>query len=378
MKFKLNAEILATYVNLVSKVVSSKANLPILSNILIEIEKNAVVFSGTDLEVQITAKTPVAPLSDGVTTVNAKLFSQYINTLPKEESVEISVDKNVLNVSSQSGAASFATKESEDFPRFEQEESEVLFDIDRNTLLTMIDKTIFAAAKEDIRPILTGVNIEADGEFVTMVALDTFRMSKLSVNVGQTFATRKQFVVNAYALDNLSRILRDAFINSTIDKDIVTFKMAKAGNIIIMQYGDISVSARVIEGEYPEYKAIIPAAYQTQVTLDKQKLLEAIKRVGVFAQSAINQRIVIKFEKEHMTLESIVPELGSVAESIPASIEGDGLTIAFQLKFLGDAISHIDDDAIVFRAINKNSAGVFIQPSLETFVHLMMPLKLDD
>jgi DNA polymerase-3 subunit beta len=377
MRFRINAEIFASYINLASKVVSSKANLPILSNILLDVEKNKVTVVGTDLDVQISAATTLSADDEGKVTVNAKLFSQYINTVPKEESIEVLLDKNSLFVTSQSGSASFSTRDSEEFPLFETNDLEVLCDIPRDTFITMVDKTIFACAKDDIRPILTGVNIEVDAGFVTMVALDTFRLSKISVPIKST-SQRKQIVINSQALEHAGRIMKDAFVSSTAENDDVIIKLSSSGNYCVIEYGDVQVYARLIEGDFPEYKQAIPAAHQVEITLEKQKLIDSLKRVGVFAQSAISQRVIMGFEKGQLTMEANVPEIGEVKEVMPVKMDGESLRIAFQLKFLLDILSHIEDDVVILKAINKNAAGVFYQPSMETFLHLMMPLKLDD
>lgn len=377
MRFRINAEIFASYINLVSKVVSSKANLPVLSNILLDVEKNKVTVIGTDLDVQISAATALSADDEGKVTINAKLFSQYINTVPKEESIEVLLDKNTLFVTSQSGSASFSTRDAEEFPLFETNDLEVLCDIPRETFITMVDKTIFACAKDDIRPILTGVNIEVDAGFVTMVALDTFRLSKISVPI-KTASQRKQIVISSEALDHASRIMKDAFVSSTAENEDVIIKLSATGNYCVIEYGDVQVYARLIEGDFPEYKQAIPAAHQIEISLEKQKLIDSLKRVGVFAQSAISQRVIMGFEKGQLTMEANVPEVGEVKEVMPVKMDGEPLRIAFQLKFLLDILSHIEDDTVILKAINKNAAGVFYQPSMETFLHLMMPLKLDD
>ncbi|WKZ30591.1 MAG: DNA polymerase III subunit beta [Candidatus Dojkabacteria bacterium] len=377
MRFRINAEIFASYINLVSKVVSSKANLPVLSNILLDVEKNKVTVIGTDLDVQISAATALSADDEGKVTINAKLFSQYINTVPKEESIEVLLDKNTLFVTSQSGSASFSTRDAEEFPLFETNDLEVLCDIPRETFITMVDKTIFACAKDDIRPILTGVNIEVDAGFVTMVALDTFRLSKISVPI-KTASQRKQIVISSEALDHASRIMKDAFVSSTAENEDVIIKLSATGNYCVIEYGDVQVYARLIEGDFPEYKQAIPAAHQIEISLEKQKLIDSLKRVGVFAQSAISQRVIMGFEKGQLTMEANVPEVGEVKEVMPVKMDGEPLRIAFQLKFLLDILSHIEDDTVILKAINKNAAGVFYQPTMETFLHLMMPLKLDD
>jgi len=378
MKFRINAEVLSSYVNLVSKVVSSKANMPILNNLLLETSKDTLILTGTDLDIQITAKTPVTSEKDGQITVNSRLFSQYINTVPKAESVEIELDKSKLVVTSKVGSASFAVKDAEEFPLFETSDLEPLFEMDKAQLSQMIDKTVFAAAKEDIRPILTGVNFEMEGDYVTMVALDTFRLSKIATKVTNKIVGKKQFVISAFSLENVTRIANDSFVSSVADKDTVSLKASESGNYVMIEYGDVQIFSRFIEGDYPEYKQAIPVAHQTEITVNRSQMLDSLKRVGVFAQSAIGQKVIMNFHDGMVEMESVVPELGNVTEKLEVQIDGEPVKIAFQLKFLIDALSSLSDEVIQLRTINKNSAGLFLQKSLDTYLHLMMPLKLDD
>ena len=378
MEFKISAEVLSSYVNIASRTVNPKANLPLLNNILLEVSKEAIKIVGTDLEVQLTAKAQLHSKETGKTSVNAKLFSQYINTLPKTETLAITQEKGILKVSSKAGDAEFTTRDTDDFPLFEDGEMDTLFTLQGDEFSMMVDKTTFACAKDDIRPILTGINVEIDGNAVTMVALDTFRLSKINATSQTAFSGKKQVVIPALALEHMVKVIRDSFIASVTEKPIITCKLAKAGNFILLQYGDIDLYARLIEGEYPAYKAVIPVAHSTEVTISKATWVESLKRVGVFAQSAIGQKVVLSFGDGKLVMESQVPEVGNIREELEVTIDGEPLKIAFQIKFLLDILSLVSDESVVFRATTKVAPGVFIQPSLDSFLHILMPLKLDD
>lgn len=378
MQFKIGAEVLSSYVNVVSKVVNAKANLPLLNNILIDVQSNALQITGSDLEVQITTALQLKPQEVGKTSVNAKLFSQYVNSIPKDDTIEITSEKGLLKVTSKVGSAEFATRDVDDFPLFEEDDLENLFTLPADVFTQMVEKTIFACAKDDIRPILTGINCEIEGDTVNMVALDTFRLAKISGASQVAYVGKKQVVIPAQAMDNMVRIVKDSFISAITDQQVVTCKLAKNGNYVLLAFGEIKLFARLLDGEYPAYKAIIPVAHQTEVTITRSNFLESLKRVSVFAQSAIGQKVVLTFGEGKLTMESQVPEVGNINEELQVNIEGDPLKIAFQIKFLTDILSQITDEAVVFRATTKVAPGVFIQPSLDTFLHILMPLKLDD
>jgi DNA polymerase-3 subunit beta len=378
MEFKIGAEVLSSYVNTVSKVVNAKANLPLLNNILIDVQSDKLRLTGSDLEIQITTQLQLKALEPGTISVNAKLFSQYLNSIPKDATLTVSQNKGLLKVSSSVGAAEFATREAEDFPLFEDGEMEQLFLMPATEFASMVDMTLFACAKDDIRPILTGVNIEIDNDAVQMVALDTFRLAKITGKSQVAYSGKKQLVIPAAAMDNMVRITKDSFLSSVTDQSVVNCELSKAGNFVLLSYGDVKLYARLLDGEYPAYKAIIPVAHQTEVSLTRSVFLESIKRVGVFAQSAIGQKVVLTFGEGKVVLESQVPEIGNITEEFTATIDGEPLKIAFQIKFLTDILALLTDEVVLFRATSKVAPGVFMQPSLETFLHILMPLKLDD
>jgi DNA polymerase-3 subunit beta len=211
-----------------------------------------------------------------------------------------------------------------------------------------------------------------------MVALDTFRLSKINAQSQTSYTGKKQVVIPATAMEQVVRVIRDSFIASVTEQPVVTCKLAKNGNFVLLQYGDIDVYARLIEGDYPAYKAVIPVAHQTEITITRSLWLESLKRVGVFATSAIGQKVVLNFAEGKLVMESQVPEIGNIREELTMTQEGEPLKIAFQIKFLMDILSLIADETVVFRATSKVAPGVFIQPSLDSFLHILMPLKLDD
>ena len=378
MELVISAEVLASYVNIASKVVNSKANLPLLNNLLLEVSRKSIRIVGTDLEIQISATAQVAAKETGKTSVNAKLFSQYINTISKTESVTIKKGKGVLEVSSKSGDAEFTTRDVDDFPLFESSEMETLFTLQGEQFASMVDKTIFACAKDDIRPILTGINVEVENDSVMMVALDTFRLSKIIAQSSSNYVGKKQVVIPSVAMEQVVRVIRDTFIAAVTEQPVVTCKLSKNGNFVLLQYGEIEIFARLIEGDYPAYKAVIPVAHQTEVTVSRTLWLESLKRVGVFAQSAIGQKVILNFAENKLTMEALVPEIGNIREEVAVTQEGEPLKIAFQIRFLLDILSLIEDESVIFRASTKVAPGVFLQPSLDSFLHILMPLKLDD
>ncbi len=380
MDFVIDTEFLSNYVNLIGKVVKSKSNLPILGNIYIKAEKDKVLFIGTDLEVQIVANLDAVVKKTGVTTVNANLFIQYVNSLKKEGDVRVFLNKNTLTVQSKSSKATFSTRSADDFPLFDNADYTKSFSIKASKLNLMIEKTIFSTAKDDFRPILTGINVEIDNNSLVFVSLDTFRLSLIKTKKFEATVDGYKNVIPAQAFGIVDKILKDSIVNSFAKEDIVNVYNSKDKNFIKFEYSNVVVYTRVLDGDYPNYKEIIPADFSLDVNIKKDEFLQALRRVGVFAQSAVSQRVILTFKDNVLTLESTVPELGSVNESVELLEPIDKeFKIAFQLRFLTEIVTLIDDEIVNMRGINKLSPVEFRQPSLkDEFLHLLMPLKLDE
>ena len=380
MKINVSAEALASFVNIVSRAVKPKSNLPVLGNIYIEASEDFLKLIGTDLEVQIVAQLNAKVQKTGKATVNASLFSQYLNTLDKTQEVELSLEKNTLRVSTNSSKAEFATRDPSDFPLFESVSYEKVFDISVDDFIQISDKILFSVAKDDIRPILTGVNIELDKDLATFVTLDTFRLSKFDYKLDKPVAKTKSMVVPSVAFDHVLRVVRDSFVSALADSEVVGISLAKNNNFAKFNYGNVVVYSRLLEGEYPKYKQIIPSEFSLVVNIPREDFLKALKRVGVFAQNAISQKVVLTFKDASVKLESNIPELGSVTEQVPLeSAVKKEFKIAFQLRFLSEVIGIISDPSFEFRGISSTAAAMFIQPSLaDKYLHLLMPLKLEE
>jgi len=377
MDFSVPSGVITSFVNIVSRVVSNKSNLPILNNLLISVKDGFFKLVGTDLEVQITASYSLTPKADGTTTVNSKAFSQYINSLTKEETVAISQEKNKLTVSTNNSRADFTTKSAQDFHLFEESEKSLLLEIDSDSLSLMIDKTLFSCSKDEVRPILTGVLFEVEAKSLVMVSLDTYRLSKISAVINNQVLEREEFVVSSLALEAIQRVIKDQFMGELIDTKKVSFYMSKSKNFIVIEYGPISICTRLLEGEYPNYKDIIPSAYETEITAEKTAILNALKRVAVFAQSAINQKLYITTNGSTASLEAFVPEIGNVKDELPVEVKGNNIKIAFQLRFLSDIINNINDENVVMRVLNNESPCIFIDNTVQSYIHLLMPLNIE-
>ena len=380
MDFFIDSELLAGYINILGKIIKAKSNLPILGNLYIKAEKNTIKLIGTDLEVQMVATLDAKVKNPGETTVNANLFIQYVNSLKGKGELHVFQDKNTLFVEADGSSASFATRAPEDFPLFEEYAYTELFSIKSAKFTQMVDKTIFSCAKDDIRPILTGINVEVKDGILTFVSLDTFRLSLIKTDDINQSGENSQFVVPAEAMATAVKVVRDSLVASFADSDLLNVQVSKDKNFMRFSFANVVVFSRLLEGEYPNYKDIIPTDFKLDITIKRDELITALRRVGVFAQNAISQRVVLEFADSNVTLSSVVPELGSVTETVKLETEvKEKFKIAFQLRFLLEIINLIDDENIIMKGINKLSPVMFMQPSLkDSFLHLLMPLKLDE
>lgn len=393
MDLNISTPTLSKYLNIVNRVVGAKANISSLNNVLITAKDQNLTLIGTDLETQIVANTKLkkAVSAKESFAVNANIFTQYISTLPQDSELKISTTATKLKVSTNNSSAEFSLSSADDFPILTPKQPTKVVTVDALTFSDMIDKTTFACAKDNSKPILTGVNIEIDTKTITMVSIDGIRLSKISRPIKKPSINTPSFVISYITLDHLNKIIATEFGSESGNKDdkdakskktsadtTVEIQKTKDNNFIIFKYDNIEVYSRLLDGQFPEYKQIIPTAHQTQAEVEKATWLNSLKRVGVFALSAISQKVLVDVSKKEITMESSLAEIGQTKDAIKAKIDGEPIKIAFQSRYLNDILNHIDSDQIIFETTNDDSPGVFKPKNDKDFIHLIMPLKLDE
>ncbi|MGI5898180.1 MAG: DNA polymerase III subunit beta [Candidatus Dojkabacteria bacterium] len=373
MKFSCNQDTFSKYLNIVSRVVATKSGLPILSNVSFESKDGKLILKTTDLELSITTWIGADIKEDGVVTVPAKQLAEFVNSIP-EEKVDIEVEKQNFNISTENNSASFNTMPSEDFPNIPTiGKDNSIVRIKKEDLVTAIERVAFATATDDIKPVLTGVKIEIEDGVIHFIATDGLRLSRQSVNI-EKGATKKNFLVPVRALLELSYIVSSL----DTDEEWINIYTIDDKNQVLFRFADVDLISRLIDGEFPEYRQIIPTGYKTKCMIQKNDFVNSIKIINIIARSVLGNKMILDISSTagKISLSAVQSDLGKNESNMSCKIEGDDIKIAFSAKLLNDVLTHIDNEDIVFECSESTRPGVFKIDGDDNFIHLVMPMML--
>ena len=375
MKFSCNQDTFSKYLNIVSRVVSNKPGLPILNNVFFETNKSKLTMKTTDLELSITTWIGADIQDKGKITLPAKQLSEFVNSLP-EEKVEVEVEKQSFNISTSNNSASFNTIPFDDFPNIPtiENKEDPFIQINKADLLLAINRVAFAAATDDIKPVLTGVKVEIEDGKISFVATDGLRLSRQVINIEKE-VKNKSFLVPVRAFTELSYIITETGGN---ESDLILIYLIEDKNQVMFRVGDIDLISRLIDGEFPEYKQIIPTGYKTNCEIDREAFLNSLKIVNIIARSVLGNKMILDIQSKlnKISLSATQSDLGKNESNFECKVEGDDLKIAFSAKLLSDILSHLNSEGVLFECSESVRPGVFKIKGDDSFVHLVMPMMI--
>jgi DNA polymerase-3 subunit beta len=368
MKFVCSQEKLVKSLNIVTKAVSSRTTLPILKGLLIKAneEEGKIKLSASDLEISIETSLEGEIEEGGSVVLSAKLFSEIIRKLPSEKvSVEIK-EGEVAEI--KSGNAEFVLQgiDAEEFPKIESGEEESSFSLDREMLRDMIKSTAFAASIEESRGIITGVLLEIKRTSVSMVALDGYRMAVAKEEV--TGTEEKNIVISARVLQEIGKLLSEETDEESV---IINTEEKKAAFLL----KNTKIICRVLEGEFIKYYDILPKDSKTHIVIDRNYLLESVERASIIVREGKNSFIRFSMAEEELIISSRADE-GTIKDSIPVHIEGDGLDIGFNARFIGDTLKAIKDEKVKIEFNTSISPCVVKPVEGDAYAYLILPVRL--
>ncbi|MDD3661971.1 MAG: DNA polymerase III subunit beta [Candidatus Dojkabacteria bacterium] len=380
MKVSCNQSSLARQLAVVGRLVSSKPGLPILANVFLKAEDSKLKMTATDLELGVHTWIGAEIKAEGTITIPARTFAEFVNSLPSE-TVEVELDKQTLSVTTVNNSAQFNTLPADDFPAVPGvDEQPVLMSVPSEALQTAINRVAFAAATDDSRPVLTGIKIEAEGTGLTLVAVDGFRLSRQNIELDKSVQERVELLVPARAMQELARVISDMSGDGGKKKsDRVEVYLLEGKNQVAFRYREVDLISRLIDGQFPEYKQIIPTGYQTKSEMDTDQFQNAVRIVNIFARSTIGNKAIIEFnpKDKKINVSASLAEVGGNESSIEAAVEGEPLKIGFSGKFLTDMLSSMHGDTILFEGSNSTAPGVFKTKGDDSFLHIIMPMRIE-
>ncbi len=375
MKVTVLQESLARGLSIVSRAVSPRSTLPVLSNVLVASDEGRLRLSATNLELGITCWIGARIEEEGSTTVPARTFVDLVGTLPQEQvSLSLATATQTLNVRCGASNTDIKCIDAQEFPPLPVPDMEGAILLNVADFKDMISQVVFAASVDEARPVLMGVLLSVDGDSVTMAAADGFRLSVRKGTLSQPVTPPVTVIIPARALGELARIATDG-------NEIISMVMPKGRGQVIFRMKEVELVSQLIDGNFPDYQQIIPRSYKSRTILSTPALLKACKQAEIFAREGSNvARLDIKsagdLEPGAVEISAQSEETGSNETIVAATIEGIGLLIAFNVKYMREVLEVIKSPNVALETSAANAPGVIRPVGDDNFLHVIMPMHL--
>ena len=375
MKVLTLQENLSKGLSLVSRVVSSKAQLPILSNILLATDKGRLKLSATNLETGINYWLGAKIEKEGAISVPAKTLTEFVSLLPPEK-VQLEVKDSTLNIVSGSYSANLVGLPASEFPVVPSLKEEKTFSFSPEELLKGISQTIFAASQDEGRPVLTGVLFQLKDEDLILVATDGYRLSFRKMKAGKNLKEVKEFqrglIIPARVLGEVEKI-----ISGSQQKEEISLAITSSSNQIIFVTPEAEIVSRLIEGSFPEFEKIIPEKWTTKVVLEKEGFLRAVRTASIFARESANI-VKFKIQNSKFKISANAPQVGDNLIELEAKQEGEENSIAFNSRFILDFLNSTEANEISFEMTTSLNPGIFRPAGDSSYFHIIMPVRVQE
>ncbi len=374
MKASVTQQHLAHGLSIVSHAVSPRSTLPVLANVLVATDEGRLRLSATNLELGITCWIPAQIQEEGSITVPARTFVDLVGTFPTDM-VQLSLDQRTqtLNVVCNSSAHEIKGIDAQDFPPVPVPDLSEGIDLDLTSFKEMIQQVAFSASMDEARPVLQGVKMEASENEITLAATDGFRISVRKELLSNPLHQGFSIIIPARALNELARIANDT------DKQ-VTMVVPSGRGQVIFHLKDAELVSQLIDGNFPDYRAIIPKSYKTRTVMATPAFLKACKQAEIIAREGNNViRLNILPNEEgagEVEINSQTEETGKSDIQVEANIEGNGILIAFNVKFLREVLDVVKAPNVALETNTNNAPGVLRPVGDDNFVHVIMPMHL--
>lgn len=374
MKVSCLQENLARGLAVVGRAVASRSSLPVLGNIMLATDASRLKLSATNLEIGINCWVGAKVEQEGAITVPARLLSDFVNSLPAERiDMELIARTQTLNLKCGRFEANIRGIDAQDFPAvgIPAEDGRIICGAD--DLRTMIDRVAFAAATDESRPVLTGVLAELTDDRITFAAADSYRLSVASAPLRQGPPNPVNIIIPARALQELRRI--------SAEGDTIEMRIAANHSQAFFHFDDIDLVSQLVEGTFPTYRQIIPTVANTKAIVNTAEFLQAARMAAIFARDAANiARLNIvpgsNGVESQMIVSAISAEQGDNVSALDIQVEGAPIEIAFNARYLVEALSVITSAQVQFETRDPSSPGVLRPVGDPDFVHIIMPMHI--
>ena len=364
MKFSINQNELQNALSVVQKGVSTKSTLPVLAGIFVSAYGDEVTFQASDLQLSIQYTTSALVEEEGAAVLPGKLVTDIVKNLP-DAAVHLKTEELETVITCESSSFSIKGLDPRDFPGFPEVEANESVRIPFEVFSSMARKVSKVTSKDETRAILNGVLVSVEASTLKMVATDSFRLAVAEAHL-ENAPEEFQVVIAGGFMSDLASLPKTG-------EDIL---ISAADNQVIVSYhGTVFVNRR-IEGNYPNYKQLIPANYETCCIVDKSMFQAAVKRASLLGTSGSQVRFFIDADAQVLQLSSTSQDVGSTQEIVKAQVDGQSIEIGFNSFYVMDGLNAIESDTVRLELQSSMRPGVLKGDEKENYLYLVMPMKL--
>ncbi len=363
MKFKITKEKFIEGLQQVQNVVSSRTTLPILSNVLIEARDNEIRLTTTDLDVTVRGSVEADVSEEGATTLPARKLAAIVRELPTSE-IHVDVDSN--NIASIEAGPSFFKiwgLSQDEFPPLPDFGEDKAFQMEQGMLRDSLKKTSYAISTDETRYVLNGINLTVKEGKLTLVATDGRRLAMVEHDLDVPDVQGSDVTIPTKAVMELQRLLTESG----------ELKITLGDSQIAFELNGYLLTSKLIEGNFPNFRQVIPGDAKERVTLDRETLLETVRRVSLLT-SEKSSSVKLSFTANNIEIMANSPDVGEARESLPVTYKGEEMAIAFNPEFLMAPLRNLDDDEVHLDLIDEMSPGVL--RINDPFLYVLMPMRV--
>jgi len=371
MKLSCLQENLNKGLSIVGRAVATRTTLPITQNVLISTDESRLKLAATNLEMAVSCWIGAKIEEEGAITIPARLLTEFVSLLPSDK-IDITLTKNTLKLK----CARFETRinglDAQDFPPIPKVGDGATTKIEAEALRHGIGQVAFAAATEESRPVLTGVQFEFEKDKLTMAAADGFRLAVHNTTLLSPVSSKVAIIIPARALNELSRFLSD-------QEEPVEITVSQQKSQVLFHLKNIEMVSQLIQGAFPNYSQLIPGSYQTRAVVDVAEFLQAIKMASIFARDGSG---IVRVEMSpgaepapgKMNISARAEEIGDNVGEIDAFVDGEAAKVAFNAKYVSDVLGVIHQKQVALETTTSSSPGVLRPVGVDNYVHVVMPM----
>ena len=366
MRFSLQREVLLKPLAQVVNVVERRQTLPVLANLLARVDGDLLSLTGTDLEVEMVARTRVDDAESGEITIPARKLFEIVRALPDGSKVTITQAGDKVTVSAGRSRFTLASLPANDFPALDEVDATERVRVGEAGLKELIERTAFAMAQQDVRYYLNGLLFDLRDKALRCVATDGHRLAMCEAVLEETVQTKRQIIVPRKGVLELQRLLEGS------DREL---ELEMGRSHIRVKRDDVTFTSKLIDGRFPDYEAVVPIGADREVKIDREAFRASLQRAAILSNEKY-RGVRIEVSPGQLKINAHNPEQEEAQEEIEADTKVDSLVIGFNVNYLLDALSALRDEHVVLQLRDSNSSALVREASSEKCRHVVMPLRL--